>query len=98
MFDAAWNPAYVDPCLDSRAVTFENPTGARGAGSESHGGRKGAPSRRIGAGALSSRGCGQDRVRSLLRCIELGEVAGALDQGHLAAPKESGKTTCEGWI
>jgi D-arabinan exo alpha-(1,3)/(1,5)-arabinofuranosidase (non-reducing end) len=50
MFDDAWNPACVDPRLDSRAVTFENPTGARGAGGESHGGRKGAPSRRIGAG------------------------------------------------
>jgi hypothetical protein len=49
-------------------------------------------------GFLSSRRCGQDRVRGLLRCIELGEVAGVLDQGHLAAPEESGKTACEGWI
>ena len=50
MFDAVWNPSHVDPRLDSRAVTFENPTGERGAGGASHGGRKGAPSRRIGAG------------------------------------------------
>ncbi len=46
----ATNPAWIDPRLDSRAVTFENPTGARGAGGAAHGGRKGAPSRRIRAG------------------------------------------------
>ena len=45
-----WNPAFVDPGLDCRAVTFENPTGARGAGGSAHGGRKGAPNRRIEAG------------------------------------------------
>ncbi len=45
-----WDPAYIDTKLDSRAVTFENPTGARGAGGTAHGGRKGAPSRRIHAG------------------------------------------------
>ena len=50
VLDAVWNPAYVDARLDSRAVTFENPTGARGAGGASHGGRKGSPSRRIAAG------------------------------------------------
>ena len=44
------NPAFVDPGLDSRAITFENPTGARGAGGTAHGGRKGAPNRRIHAG------------------------------------------------
>jgi hypothetical protein len=48
--DAVWNPAYVDARLDSRAVTFENPTGGRGAGGASHGGRKGSPSRRVAAG------------------------------------------------
>jgi hypothetical protein len=47
---AASNPAVVDPDLDSRAVTFENTTGARGAGGTAHGGRKGAPNRRIRAG------------------------------------------------
>ena len=44
--DPVWNPAVIDTSLDSRAVTFENPTGARGAGGSTHGGRKGAPSRR----------------------------------------------------
>jgi hypothetical protein len=44
------HPALIDPRLDSRAVTFENPTGARGAGGSAHGGRKGAPSRRLRAG------------------------------------------------
>ena len=45
-----WNPAFVDPGLDCRAVSFENPSGARGAGGSAHGGRKGAPNRRIEAG------------------------------------------------
>jgi hypothetical protein len=44
------NPAFVDPRIDSRAATFENPTGARGAGGTAHGGRKGAPYRRLTAG------------------------------------------------
>jgi hypothetical protein len=44
------NPAWIDPRLDSRAATFENPTGARGAGGTAHGGRKGAPSRLIAPG------------------------------------------------
>ena len=44
------NPSFIDSSLESRAVTFENPTGARGAGGKSAGGRKGAPSRVIGAG------------------------------------------------
>ncbi|HJN91362.1 MAG TPA: glycoside hydrolase family 172 protein [Dehalococcoidia bacterium] len=35
----------VDLGVESRAITFENPTGARGAGGQSHGGRKGAPNR-----------------------------------------------------
>ncbi|MDQ1520847.1 MAG: hypothetical protein QOI55_1920 [Actinomycetota bacterium] len=46
--DRMWDdPSIIDTTLDSRAVTFENPTGARGAGGQSHGGRKGAPSRLI---------------------------------------------------
>ncbi|HTO08661.1 MAG TPA: glycoside hydrolase family 172 protein [Myxococcota bacterium] len=49
MFDSL-DPSRIDLALDSRAVTFENPTGARGAGGQSHGGRKGAPSRRIEPG------------------------------------------------
>lgn len=44
------NPALIDTRLDSRAVTFENPTGARGAGGTAHGGRKGAPSREVAPG------------------------------------------------
>jgi hypothetical protein len=44
------DPAYVDPTLDSRAATFENPTGGRGAGGTARDGRKGAPSRQIASG------------------------------------------------
>src|ERR1700684_3702096 len=43
-------PSSTDSSLESRAVTFENPTGARGAGGTTAGGRKGAPSRVIDAG------------------------------------------------
>jgi hypothetical protein len=42
--------ARVDLTLDSRAVTFENPTAARGAGGGAGSGRKGAPSRRLDPG------------------------------------------------
>jgi Protein of unknown function (DUF2961) len=45
-----WEPAFIDPRLDSRAATFENPTGARGAGGTAHGGRKGAPNRQLEPG------------------------------------------------
>ena len=44
------NPSFIDASLQSRAITFENPTGARGSGGRAAGGRKGAPSRVIGAG------------------------------------------------
>ena len=40
----------IDLGLDSRAITFENLTGARGRGGTAGGGRKGAPSRRIKPG------------------------------------------------
>ncbi len=40
----------VSPTVASRAVTFENPTGARGAGGTAAGGRKGAPYRIVAAG------------------------------------------------
>jgi hypothetical protein len=50
MVDPVWNPAFVDPSLDSRSTSFENPTGARGAGGTAFGGRKGAPNRPVGAG------------------------------------------------
>ena len=45
-----FDPSRVDPQLDSRAVTFENPAGERGAGGRAGGARKGAPSRRIASG------------------------------------------------
>jgi hypothetical protein len=44
------NPAFIDPSIESRAITFENPTGARGQGGHAANGRKGAPSRVIAAG------------------------------------------------
>lgn len=44
------DPSKIDTALDSRAVTFENPTGERGAGGSTFDGRKGAPSRRLGPG------------------------------------------------
>jgi hypothetical protein len=44
------DPARIDPTLDCRSVSFENPTGARGAGGTAAGGRKGAPNRVIAAG------------------------------------------------
>jgi hypothetical protein len=45
------DPSQLDPTLDSRSISFENPTGARGAGGSAAGGRKGAPSRGIGPGS-----------------------------------------------
>ncbi len=45
-----WDPSRIDLSLDSRAVTFENPSGARGAGGTAHGGRKGAPMRELAPG------------------------------------------------
>ncbi len=44
------NPSVIDPELDCRAVTFENPTGERGAGGRAASGRKGAPSRIVAPG------------------------------------------------
>src|SRR5882672_8636934 len=47
---ASFDPSRIDLDMDSRAVTFENPTGARGAGGVKFGGRKGAPSRKLEPG------------------------------------------------
>lgn len=47
MFD---NPARIDTSIDSRSISFENPTGARGAGGATANGRKGASNRCIGVG------------------------------------------------
>ena len=44
------DPSHIDPSLDSRSVTFENPTGARGAGGQTYDGRKGRPSATIPPG------------------------------------------------
>lgn len=44
------DPSRIDLALESRSVSFENPTGARGAGGLAHGGRKGAPFRELEAG------------------------------------------------
>ena len=44
------DPTLIDTSLDCRSISFENPTGARGAGGAAAGGRKGAPNRRIEAG------------------------------------------------
>jgi len=44
------DPSRLDLTIDSRSVTFENPTGARGAGGATHAGRKGAPSRLVRPG------------------------------------------------
>ncbi len=44
------DPSRIDTNLDSRSISFENPTGARSAGGTAAGGRKGAPNRRIAAG------------------------------------------------
>lgn len=49
MFDVT-DLTRVVPTLDSRAVTFENPTGARSAGGSANAGRKGAPSRTVEPG------------------------------------------------
>jgi hypothetical protein len=50
MTSSILDPCFVDPRLDARATSFENPTGARGAGGRAHGGRKGAPSRFVEPG------------------------------------------------
>lgn len=44
------DPSDLLPGVESRAVTFENPTGAKGAGGTAANGRKGAPWRRVEAG------------------------------------------------
>ena len=42
--------ACIDPELDCRSISFENPTGARGAGGTALGGRKGAPAKMMPPG------------------------------------------------
>ena len=50
IFDPAASLSLVAPTVASRSISFENPTGARGAGGAAAGGRKGAPYRVLGAG------------------------------------------------
>src|SRR5262249_28060358 len=45
-----FDPSHIDLTLDSRSISFENPTGARGHGGTAADGRKGAPNRRVDAG------------------------------------------------
>ena len=44
------DPSKIDMTLESRSISFENPTGARGAGGKAHGGRKGAPNKLLDPG------------------------------------------------
>ncbi len=44
------DPSQIDLSLETRSISFENPTGARGAGGKAHGGRKGSPFKEIEAG------------------------------------------------
>jgi D-arabinan exo alpha-(1,3)/(1,5)-arabinofuranosidase (non-reducing end) len=50
MLDAFGDPARIDTRFDSRSISFENPTGARGSGGTAHRGRKGAPQRIVTPG------------------------------------------------
>ena len=44
------DPSIIDLSLDARAITFENTSGARGAGGRARGGRKGAAFQTIAPG------------------------------------------------
>ena len=44
------HPARIDPNITSRSISFENPTGASGAGGTAYDGRKGAPNKRVQPG------------------------------------------------
>ena len=49
MFERS-DPSRIDLTRPIRTISFENPTGAKGAAGTAHGGRKGAPSRMIATG------------------------------------------------
>ena len=72
MFD---DPSRIDERLDSRSISFENPTGARGAGGTAAKGRKGAPSRFIKAGET----------------LTLADIAGPGRVGHIWLTVRVGK-------
>ena len=44
------DPSYIDTTLDSRSISFENPSGARGSGGTTGGGRKGAAAQILAPG------------------------------------------------
>lgn len=71
MFD---DPARIDERLDSRSISFENPTGERGAGGKAAKGRKGAPSRFIKAGETVVLGdiAGPGRVNHIWLTVRVG--------------------------
>jgi hypothetical protein len=50
MLAAFGDPSRIDTRLDSRSISFENPTGAKGGGGTAHRGRKGAPQRIVAPG------------------------------------------------
>jgi hypothetical protein len=67
MIDTFGDPARIDTRSESRSISFENPTGARGRGGTAHRGRKGAPQRIVAPGeriALAEI-AGPGRVRHL---------------------------------
>jgi D-arabinan exo alpha-(1,3)/(1,5)-arabinofuranosidase (non-reducing end) len=67
MIDTFGDPSRIDTRLDSRSISFENPTGERGRGGTAHRGRKGAPQRIVAPGeriALAEI-AGPGRVRHL---------------------------------
>ncbi len=61
------DPSLIDVRIDSRSASFENPTGARGAGGAAAGGRKGAAWRVIGPG----------------ECVALADVSGSGTIRHI---------------
>jgi hypothetical protein len=61
----AGDPARIDTALDSRSITFENPTGGRGAGGTAAAGRKGAPMQVIAAGQHVTWRTSRDRAPSV---------------------------------
>jgi hypothetical protein len=52
MLDAMWeaDPAHIDLSHQIRTISFENPTGAKGAAGSAHRGRKGAPNKILAPG------------------------------------------------
>jgi hypothetical protein len=45
------DPAFIDTAIDSRSISFENPSGERGRGGTAASGRKGSPSRFVPPGS-----------------------------------------------